>query len=81
MAIDVAVMTDPRRFDAQLQSLIDEIHAAPKAQGSSGVLLPGEREWSRFHQSKSSGILLPTDVLDKLKLVSQATGTQAGWLP
>jgi LDH2 family malate/lactate/ureidoglycolate dehydrogenase len=81
MAIDVAVITDPRRFDVQLQSLIDEIHAAPKAQGSSGVLLPGEREWSRFHQSKSSGILLPTDVLDKLKLVSQATGTQAGWLP
>jgi len=79
-AIDVSVISDANRFDTQLQSLIDQIHDAPKAEGSSGVLLPGEREWTRFHESKSSGIPLPIDVLDKLKLVAQATGVDADWL-
>ncbi len=79
-AIDVSVISDPNRFDIQLQSLIDEIHAAPRAEGSSGVLLPGQREWSQFHHSKSSGIPLPIDVLDKLMLVAQATGVGPDWL-
>jgi len=63
-----------------LQSLIDEIHAAPRAEGSSGFLLPGQREWSQFHQSKSSGITRPIDVLDKLMLIAQATGVGPDWL-
>lgn len=79
-AIDVSVITDADRFDQQLQTLIDQIHNAPRAEGSAGVLLPGEREWSRFHESKSSGIPLPIDVLDKLRLVAQATGITADWL-
>jgi len=79
-AIDVSVISDPQRFDTQLQALVDQIHQAPRDEGSSGVLLPGEREWSRFHLAKSQGTPLPSDVLDKLKLVAQSTGIVADWL-
>jgi LDH2 family malate/lactate/ureidoglycolate dehydrogenase len=80
LAIDVATIAPPAEFAARLRSLIDEIHAAPPADGVEGVLLPGEREWSQRRVSLEHGIPLPEDVLAKLRSVAQESGIQAKWL-
>lgn len=80
MAIDVSVITDRSRFDRQLRSLINEIHATPTADDVHRVLLPGEREWERFHLAKEQGIPLPSDVIEKLQLASELTGIRPDWL-
>ena len=80
MAIDVSVITDRARFDAQLRALIDEIHATPTADDIDRVLVPGEREWERYHASKKDGIQLPSDVVEKLHLASEITGIVPNWL-
>lgn len=71
IAIDVAAMVSMEVFADRLQKLIDEIHAAPTADGIQQVLLPGEREWKLFHQAQKNGIELPPDVQEKL---TQAAG-------
>lgn len=72
--IDIAAMSPAGDFQQRLRRLIDEIHAAPTAQGVDRVMLPGEREWSNFHDAQQHGINLPADVQDKLRQASELTG-------
>lgn len=74
MAIDVQAMVPTDEFELRIRKLIDEIHAAPTAEGVQRVLLPGEREWQLHRQSRSSGIHLPQDVVDKLSLAAEQIG-------
>ncbi len=71
IAIDVATIAPPDQFEARLRKLIDEIHAAPTAEGIERVLLPGEREGALFRQAQAQGIALPADVLAKLEGVAK----------
>jgi ureidoglycolate dehydrogenase (NAD+) len=70
VAIDLAAIA-PSGHEARMRKLIDEIHAAPTADGIARVLLPGEREWEAYRQAQSIGIELPADVLAKLEGVAQ----------
>lgn len=65
--IHVDAMTDRVQFNERMQALIDEIHAAPPATGSDGVLLPGEREFQTAREADLNGIALPPDVRAKLR--------------
>lgn len=60
-------MTDRAAFNARMQSLVDEIHAAPTAEGVASVLLPGEREFQAARDAVQHGIALPEDVRMKLR--------------
>lgn len=80
IAIDVATIADPASYGSRLKTVIDEIHAAPTAEGIDRVLLPGEREWNLRHEAQQQGILLPEDVKAKLRLVATETGIAAPWL-
>lgn len=81
IVMDTAVIAATQaEFDERLRKLIDEIHAAPVAEGVPQVLLPGEREWAAFHRSQSAGISLPPDVLAKLREAAALTGIPAQWL-
>lgn len=81
MAVDVATIGSAESFNSRLEALIQEIHEAPTAEGVDRIYLPGEREWERMHQAKTEGIPLPADVLEKLRLVCEALGTeQPNWL-
>lgn len=71
IAIDVATIAPPGQFEARLRKLIDEIHAAPTAEGVARVLLPGEREGALYRQAQTQGITLPADVLAKLEGVAK----------
>lgn len=74
IALDVATIAAPDQFEARLRKLIDEIHAAPTAEGIERVLLPGEREWNLYRRAQTQGIDLPADVRAKLTTVANEYG-------
>jgi len=80
MAIDVSILGSPEAFDKRLDELIQEIHAAPRADHCDRVYLPGEREWERLDTSLAAGIPLPSDVMEKLLLVRDATDTHSPFM-
>lgn len=74
IVLDVAAISTPGEFDRRLRKLIDELHAAPTAEGVDRVLLPGEREWSNYRRAQAEGIALPPDVVEKLQQAAEMTG-------
>jgi LDH2 family malate/lactate/ureidoglycolate dehydrogenase len=72
--IDISAISPGGEFQQRLRRLIDELHAAPTAQGVDRVLLPGEREWENLDNAQNSGINLPADVHDRLRQASEMTG-------
>lgn len=71
---DIDAMTDRAEFNVRMQSLIDEIHAAPTADGIASVLLPGEREFRNAQDAALHGINLPEDVRMKLRECAEFVG-------
>lgn len=66
IVIDYRAMVPPELFESRVQTIIDNIHAAPTIDGISQVLLPGEREWRNYWRAKAEGIVMPPDVVAKL---------------
>ena len=62
---------DPRAIapdlPARVDRLIDEIHAAPGADGVERIYVPGEMEWARQAAARELGIELPAVVSDSLR--------------
>ena len=67
LAIDAAAMMPPAVFRRRMDELIDEIHAAPRAEGVDRILVPGELEWERYGRAIADGISLPPDVVASLR--------------
>jgi ureidoglycolate dehydrogenase (NAD+) len=80
IAIDVDLIAPRAEYDRRIRTLIDELHAAPTADGVDRVLVPGEREWINYHRAQEAGIDLPPDVVEKLRLCSSLTGVAPNWL-
>ncbi len=74
LAIDAPAMMAADLFQERMDGLIDEIHAAPKAQGAERIYLPGEMEWERRESALLQGMQLPAYVLDSLAGLAQDTG-------
>lgn len=74
LVLDIQQIASPVAYARQLQQLIDEIHSVATAEGVARVLLPGEREWTQYHQAQTSGIPLPPDVRLKLAECAALTG-------
>jgi len=77
---NVSAMTSEEAWLSRLKHLVDEIHAAPTADGIDRVLLPGEREWANHRRASEQGIPLPADVVAKLKTIAEETGLHPAWL-
>jgi ureidoglycolate dehydrogenase (NAD+) len=81
IALDVAAMAGgSEAFAGRVQTLIDEIHAAPTAEGIDRLLLPGEREWANRRRALSQGIAIPADVAAVLAPLASEMGLNAEWL-
>lgn len=80
LAIDVGAMVPRDQFDQRLRALMDEIHSAPTAEGVDRLLLPGEREWNNDRLARKNGILLPPDVVEKLREAARIAQTNFPWL-
>ena len=80
LAIDIATMMAPDQFERRVSHLVDEIHAAPTADGVDRLLLPGEREWNHRRKALVDGIDLPSDVVGKLVGLATDLNMRAEWL-
>jgi ureidoglycolate dehydrogenase (NAD+) len=69
LAIDVETIMPRHEFLNRMDALAKEIRSTPAAEGIAQITLPGDREWLVHEQSKTKGIVLPPDVVDKLKMV------------
>jgi LDH2 family malate/lactate/ureidoglycolate dehydrogenase len=74
LAIDVKSLMPEAEFAKRMEALVDEIHAAPLADGATAIRMPGEMEWERHEKSLREGIPLPSDVVEKLQEASAKTG-------
>jgi LDH2 family malate/lactate/ureidoglycolate dehydrogenase len=81
LAIDIAAMAGGAKvFAERVQSLIDEIHAAPTAEWVDRLLLPGEREWANRRRALEEGIALPADVVAAIAPLAAEFSLAADWL-
>jgi ureidoglycolate dehydrogenase (NAD+) len=51
---------------ARVEALVDEVHAAPRADGVDRLYVPGEMEWRRYERALELGVELPSDVVSSL---------------
>ena len=75
-AIDLNAMMPGSLFHQRLRQTMEEIRAAPKAQGAERIYLPGEMEWDRRDRALREGIELPEDVLVNLREVAGETSLE-----
>ena len=70
-AIDIATFTDLDLYRTQVDTLIQELKALPRTEGTDEILVPGEIE-DRMHDDRSRhGIPLPKGTAEKLRSVAQ----------
>ena len=74
IAIDVNAIMPAADFAGRMESLVDEIHAAPRADGVERLFVPGEMEWERHARAMKEGIPLPADVVASLQKAAEMTG-------
>jgi ureidoglycolate dehydrogenase (NAD+) len=64
VVLDVA--TIHADLPARIEALVDEVHAAPRADGVDRLYVPGEMEWERYDRAVEHGVDLPPDVVASL---------------
>lgn len=74
LAFDPSALMPAAGFARRLEALVDEIHAAPRADGVNRLFVPGEMEWERHERALREGLALPPDVTASLREAAQVTG-------
>lgn len=66
VAIDVSAFVEVDLFTSEVEQLRDRIHRSEPAEGSHGILLPGEPEWGTRAQRQRSGITIAPGTVEAL---------------
>jgi LDH2 family malate/lactate/ureidoglycolate dehydrogenase len=74
IAIDVNALMPSAQFLQRVETLIEEIHSAPRAVGVDRLYVPGEMEWERHDRALKQGIPLPDDVVASLRTAAGLVG-------
>jgi len=74
IALDTNLIMPAAEFARRMEVLVDEIHAAPRADGADRLFVPGEMEWERHARALKEGIQLPPDVVASLAEAARMTG-------
>lgn len=61
-------------FESDVADMVDALHAAPRANPDSAILIPGEREFSVRRNRIISGIPVPQDLADQIASISKEAG-------
>ncbi len=64
--LDISRLMPVAEFAARVGELVDGLKRIPLAEGSTGILYPGELEAANDARARSSGILLPADTVRDL---------------
>jgi hypothetical protein len=62
------------KFTRRVETMVDEIHNAPRVEGVDRIYVPGEMEWERYDRAIKEGIQLPPDVLTSLQEAARMAG-------
>ena len=73
-AVDIGLFTEVDTFEGQVDALIDELKALPKAEGHDEIFMPGELENRMCEDRQQNGIPLPPGTVQRLREVSQQCG-------
>jgi LDH2 family malate/lactate/ureidoglycolate dehydrogenase len=74
VVIDAAAIQPGNGLASRMEALIEEIHAAPVAEGAARLKVPGETEWENHARAQREGILLPPDVVQSLRNAAEIAG-------
>jgi LDH2 family malate/lactate/ureidoglycolate dehydrogenase len=66
-AIDIGLFGDVETYKKNVDELIDELKALPKAEGVDDIMMPGEPEFRTHQERAMDGIPLPPGTLQKLR--------------
>ncbi|MCK6065447.1 MULTISPECIES: Ldh family oxidoreductase [Microbacterium] len=66
IALDVAAFVDADEFSAEVEALRARVHGSEPADGSQGVLVPGEPEWDTRRQRLATGITIAPGTVEAL---------------
>lgn len=62
MFVDTQAMMAMDTFQDRMDYAVDQIKDSPKAQGSAGIFMPGEMEWTKHDNAAENGLDLPDDI-------------------
>ena len=79
IVIDVCKFIEISLFQERMEEIVDYLHSVPKAKGTDRIYYPGEMEWDRYTSAENSGIALPEDVEESLRLLSEESGIPITW--
>jgi uncharacterized oxidoreductase len=74
ICLDVARFLPPAEFDRQVQALFDWVRSAPLAQGSTGILIPGEPEARLEAERRRDGIPIEDETWSQIEGVARDVG-------
>lgn len=67
VAIDIARFVTPAFFSSQLEILLQELKAAPRAEGVAAIRIPGEKRAALRRQLLADGLTLPDETVQALR--------------
>ena len=73
-AVDIGLFTEVDTFAGQVDELIDELKALPKAEGHDHIFMPGELENRTCDERQQNGIPLPAGTVQRFREVSLRCG-------
>ena len=77
LALDIEAFRPLGEFEADMERMIEDLHAAPRAPGVDRILYPGELEALNDARFRAEGIMLPEDTMDELREKAREIGVAA----
>jgi LDH2 family malate/lactate/ureidoglycolate dehydrogenase len=74
LALNTNAIMPAAQFARRMEALVDEVHAAPRAEGVERLYVPGEMEWERHDRALKEGLRLPPDVVASLQEAARMSG-------
>ncbi len=78
--LDIARLMPMAEFTARIGELVDGLKRSPLAEGSAGILYPGELEAANDARARVSGIMLPPDTIRDLLALARTYDVSADFL-
>jgi L-2-hydroxycarboxylate dehydrogenase (NAD+) len=79
MAINIAAFDEPASFKARLSDLLERVKASPRAEGSTEILVAGEKEQRATEHARIHGVPVEREVVTELAALAERYGVSQPW--